>query len=81
MYGVRCTEYGEIYPKPEGNLEGEAQGISRGLRLYFTAYPDLSHNTDILNYNSSIVLPGRAILEELILRIALAAGAIFSSIL
>ena len=32
--------------------------ISRGLRLYFIVYPDLSHNTDILNYNSSIVLPG-----------------------
>ena len=33
------------------------------------------------NYNFSIVLSGRAILEELILCIALAAGAIFSSIL
>ena len=29
------------------------------------------------NYTSSIVLPGRAILEQLILRINLAAGAIF----
>ena len=35
-----------------------AQGISRGLKLYFIVYPDLSHNTDILNYNSSIFLPG-----------------------
>ena len=34
---------------------------------------------DILNYNSSIVIPGRAIMEELILSIALAAGAILSS--
>ena len=67
-----------MYPEPEGNPEGEAKGISWGLRLYFTLYPDLSHNTDILNYDSSIVLPGRAILEDLILRIALAAGAIFS---
>ena len=59
--------------------------------LYFALYPDSSHNTDILYYNSSIVLPERAILEELILRIALAlqdwqtgrlaGGAIFSSIL
>ena len=35
-----------------------AYGISRGLRLYFIAYPDSSHNTDILNYNSTIDLPG-----------------------
>jgi hypothetical protein len=32
------------------------------------------------SFTSSIVLPGRAILEELILRIGLAAGAIFSHI-
>ena len=32
------------------------------------------------SYTSSIVLPGRATLEELILRIGLAAGAIFSRI-
>ena len=31
-------------------------------------------------YTSSIVLPGKAILKELILRIGLAAGAIFSRI-
>ena len=42
--------------------------------LYFTIFPDSSHNTDILNYNSSIDLPGRSILEELILRIAPTAG-------
>ena len=47
--------------------------------LYFTVYPNSSHNTEILDYKSSIVLPGRAILNELILRITLAAGAIFSS--
>ena len=41
----------------------------------------MSDNTDILNYNSSIVLPRRSILDELVLRIALAARAIFSSIL
>ena len=45
--------------------------------LYFTVYPNSSHNTDILDYNSSIVLPGRAILEKLFLCIALAVGAIF----
>ena len=59
-------------PKPKG--------FFLGLMRYFTVYPDSSHNTDILNYNSSIVFPGRAILKELILRIALAAGAIFSII-
>ena len=42
--------YGEIYPEQEENPEGGAQGISWGLRLYFTVYPDLSHNTDILNF-------------------------------
>ena len=38
------------------------------VRLYITVNPNLSHNTDILNFlkfTSSIVLPGRAILEEL----------------
>ena len=44
------------------------------LRLYFIIFPDLSHNEVILNYKSSIDLPGRSILEELILRIALTAG-------
>ena len=38
-------------------------------------FPDSSHRqTDIFNYNSSIDLSGRSILEELILRIALTAG-------
>ena len=66
--------------------QGEGYTVKYSLRpreiprakLYFTVYPDLSHNKDILNYNSSIVLPGRAISEELILRNALAAGALFS---
>ena len=48
--------------------------ISRGLRLYFIVCLDSSHNTDILNYKYSIDLPGRSILEELILHIALTAG-------
>ena len=51
---------------PKGNLEGKAGG----LRLYFIVFPDLSHNTDILNYNFSIDPPRRSILEELILGIA-----------
>ena len=80
---LRGRIYSEIQPDHEGNPEGGAQGISQGLRLYFTVYPDLSHITDILNFffkKSSIVLPGRAILEELIFCIGLAAGAIFSRI-
>ena len=36
-------------------------------RLYFLVFPDSCHNTDILNYNSSISLPERSMLEELIL--------------
>ena len=42
-----------------------AQGISRGLRLFFTLYPDLSHYTDFL------------LMEELILCIGMAIRAIF----
>ena len=71
---MRRGIYDEIWPEPEGNPEGEARGISRGLRLYFIVIPDSSHNTDILNYKSSIELPGRSILEELIFRIAPTAG-------
>ena len=62
---------GGIY---ERNPDGEAQGISRGLRLYFIVCPDSSYNTDILNYKSSIDHPGRSILEESILHIAPTAG-------
>ena len=41
--------YGEIKPG-KGNPEGGAQGIFLGLRLYFTMYPNLSHNIDILHF-------------------------------
>ena len=44
-------------------------------------YPNTSHSTDILNYNYSIVLPGRAISKELFIHIALSAGSIYSSTL
>ena len=60
----------------------EPTGFSK-LRLYFTVIPNLSRNMDIINKKkktSSIVLPGRAMLEELIFSIGLAAGAIFSCI-
>ena len=42
--------HGEKEPEHEGNPEGGARRISRGLRLYFTVYPELSHNADILNF-------------------------------
>ena len=66
--------YNEIKPESAGNPEGKGGGISRGLRLYFIAFPDWNQNTDILNYKSSIDLPGISVLEELILHIALTAG-------
>ena len=53
------------------NPLGFALGISLGLRLYFIVFFDWNHNTDILNYKSSIDLPGRS---RLILCIALTAG-------
>ena len=40
----------------------------------FIVFPDSSNNTHILNFNTSIDLPGRSVLEELILRIALSTG-------
>ena len=42
---------------PREMPEAETHGIFWGPRLYFIVYPNWSHNTDILNYNSSIVLP------------------------
>ena len=35
----------EIYTEFKGVLEGRAQGISRGLRLYSTVDPNFSHNS------------------------------------
>ena len=70
--------YFEIYPWLEGNTVKFNNNIPYlrviyCIRLYFIVYPDLSHNTDILTYDSSIDLPKRSMLEELILRIALTA--------
>ena len=45
---TRGGMFGKNTPAQVGNPEGGAQGISQGLRLYFTVYADLSHNTDIL---------------------------------
>ena len=49
------------------------RGFSRA-QAFFIVFPDSSNNTEILIYNSSIDLPGRSVLEELILRIALSTG-------
>ena len=59
------------------------KGVPKELRLYFTVSPTLVKIQTFSiskSYTSSIVLPGRAILEGLILCIGLAAGAIFSCI-
>ena len=55
--------------------------LSALLASVMTVSSWLLHSQFQKNYNSSIGFPWRAILEGLILRIALAAGAIFSSIL
>ena len=63
--------YSEIKAEHEGNPKAGARGIS-----WVIIQTSLISKT----YTSSIVLLGRAILEELILSIGLAAGAIFSRI-
>ena len=68
-----------IMTEHEANPMIGAQGISWGLRLNFTVHPNLTF-TIYKSYTFSIVLPLRAILEELILHMGLAAGAIFSCI-
>ena len=55
--------------------------ISQGRRLYFIVYPwKYRYSHLITKYNTCIILLGRKILEEFILRITLAAGVIFSHI-
>ena len=49
------------------------RGFSRA-QDFFIVFADSSNTTDILNYNSSIDLPGRSVLKELILRIDLSTG-------
>ena len=49
------------------------RGFSRA-QAFFIVFPDSSNNADILNYNSIIHLPGRSVLEELILCIAMSTG-------
>ena len=50
------------------------EGYTMKYSLYFVVFPDSSHNTNILNYISSIDLPERSILKDLNLRIASTAG-------
>ena len=50
LYCICIMTRGEIKPENEGFPNGRTQGISQGLRLYFTVYPELNHNTDILNF-------------------------------
>ena len=63
-----------------GNSQGRSPRDFLRLRLYFTYIPTwvrIQTFSISKSYTSSIVLPGRPILEELILCIGLAAGAIF----
>ena len=46
--------YGKIWPEPEGLPAGTARGQSQGLKPYFTVYPDLSPNTDIIPFLTMI---------------------------
>ena len=57
---------------PREILRAKPKGFSEGSGYISSYFP--SHNTDILNYNSIINLPGKSTLEELILRIAPPAG-------
>ena len=50
------------------------EGFPDGSGYIFIVFPDSSHSTDIFNYKSSIDLPGRSILEELIICIVPTAG-------
>ena len=60
--------------RDRGKSQGRSPRNFSMLMLHFIVYPNSSHNTDILNCNSSIKLPGRSILEELIPRIAPTTG-------
>ena len=62
--------------EPEGFPEGSAY-----ISPYILTQVIIQTFSIFKSYTYCIVLPGRAILEELILRIALADGAIFSSTL
>ena len=46
--------YGKIWLEPEGLPEGSARGQSQGFRPYFTVYPNLSPNTDIIPFLTTI---------------------------
>ena len=47
---ARFGMHGEKEPEPKGILKVAARRNSRGLRLYFTIYPDISRNTDNNEY-------------------------------
>ena len=61
--------------EPKGYPEGSGY-----ISLYIPTRVIIQTFSIAKSYTSSIVFPGRAILEEFILRIGLAAGAIFSRI-
>ena len=54
---TRGGVFDEILPEPEGNPDGRAQGISRGLRQYFIVYPDSSiSRIDSVSFQYFLVL-------------------------
>ena len=66
----------EGYPKYSLSLRQILKAMTKGFPKgsgYIWLYPDSTHTTYILNYKSSIDLPRRSILEDLILHIALTA--------
>ena len=71
--------YGEIKPDHEGNPERFPEG-SGYISPYILTSVIIQTFSISKSYTSSIVLPSRKIFEELILRIGLSAGAIFSPI-
>ena len=75
--------YGKIEHEPEGNTEVEPDGFSEGSGYFSPSIPTrviIQTLSISKNYTSSIVLPGWAILEELIFCIVLEARPIFFNI-
>ena len=78
---TRGRIYGEIKPESEGNPKRKNPRDFLSAQALFHRISRLESQYIYSQYISSIVLPGREILKELILCIALTAGDIFSSIL
>ena len=78
---TRGRIYGEIKTESEGNPERKNPRDFLSAQALFHRVSQLESQYIYSQYISSIVLPRREILKELILCIAITAGAIFSRIL